>query len=74
MTTKADIETTTVIGALWVLHDRTGHWPTAERIADFLEAPLGDVLRHLRTLRRKRIFEHRQRRGERVWLPWEKVH
>lgn len=74
MARKADIEGSTVIRAIHELQRRTTEWPTAEGIADFLEVPVADVRRHLQTLRRKRIFDDRQRRGKRVWMPWERCH
>lgn len=79
---KAEIDSSTVIHAVHTLRERENgraahgdeRWPTAERIADFLEVPVADVRRLLNGLRRKRIFDHRQRRGERVWMPWERCH
>jgi DNA-binding IscR family transcriptional regulator len=69
-----DIDTRTIIRAAWTLHDRRSKWSTAEAIAEYLRAPLDDVERLLRELRRKRIFDARQRQGEKVWMPWGEAH
>lgn len=73
MAPKADINTRTVIGAVHELERRNG-WPTAGNIAEYLQAPVNEVLHHLRTLRRQRILDDRQRAGKRVWMPWEECH
>ena len=66
----AEIEATTVIRAVHELHDRTGDWPTAERIATYLKVDQRDVQRHLLRLRRKRILVDRWRHKQRVWMDW----
>jgi hypothetical protein len=65
-----------VIRAVHALRGQEGArstWPTAKRIADHLRADEADVLRHLRSLRNQRIFTERQRRGEKVWMPWDEA-
>lgn len=66
----AEITTRTIISAAWTLYSRRSKWPTAEAIAEYLRVPLDDVERLLRELRRKRLFDKRQRQGEKVWMPW----
>jgi hypothetical protein len=69
-----DINTRTIISAAWTLYGRRSKWPTAEAIAEYLRAPLDEVERLLRELRRKRVFDARQRSGEKVWMPWGEAH
>lgn len=68
-----ELTTRTIISAAWELHSRRSKWPTAEAIAEYLRVPLDDVERLLRELRRKRIFDKRQRSGEKVWMPWSEA-
>jgi hypothetical protein len=68
-----DLRSATVIRAVHELGDRTNGWPTAERIADYLRAPTGDVLALLRDLKAARIVTDRRRKGQRVWMPWSEA-
>jgi hypothetical protein len=60
----ADINTRTIISAAWTLYGRRSKWPTAEAIAEYLRAPLDEVERLLRELRRKRVFDAPAQRRE----------
>jgi hypothetical protein len=71
-----EIRSPMVIRAIYDLQRREGPqsvWPTAERIADYLRAPVGDVLARLRDLKGERLFTDRRRKGERVWMPWSET-
>ena len=67
----AEIRSTTVLHAVYDLTERHDRPPSAQEIADYLEADKDDVLAHLRELQRKRIFRERRRRSERVWTRWD---
>lgn len=70
----SDITGASVIRAIYNLGDRGQHtWPTAAKLARYLEADEAQVLEHLRELRTGRIMRDRQRKGQRVWMPWEEA-
>lgn len=62
-----------VIRAVWELHDRQAP-ATVEAIAKYLEVPESEVREELGALKANRIFDERQRKGKRVWLPWAEAH
>jgi hypothetical protein len=65
-----------VIRALYDLQGQDGPrttYATAERIASYLKADVQLVLPILRDLKDRRLFTDRQRRGERVWMPWREA-
>jgi hypothetical protein len=66
------MNTRTIIRAVHELASR-GTPTTLANIARYLRAPELEVKSRLSELKRERIFDVRQRKGERVWLPWEDV-
>lgn len=74
MTPLPPITTTAVMHAVYTLgRNRHPTWPTAQEIADWLEAPEPEVLGILRDLKGQRLFRDRTRQKRRVWMPWDAV-
>lgn len=72
--TKPRATNAMVIRAIYDLGDRySPTWPTAARIASFLEVDEEDVRACLRDLRSRRLFRDRRRKGKTVWVPWEEA-
>lgn len=69
-----DIETSTVIAAVYALKRRRGNeWPTRREIAEYLKCPDSTVKLLLVQLRKKRIMRDRARKGETRWMPWDEI-
>lgn len=68
-----EITTQTVITAIRAIHDRTGHWPSRQEIAAYLECREESVKEALVLLRRKRIMRDRVRGGTTRWMPWSEL-
>lgn len=69
-----DISSGAVMSAIYHLGDRyTQSWPTAARIAEYLQADEDAVRAHLRSFRTQRLFRDRRRKGQTVWMPWEEA-
>lgn len=69
--TAAEINTRTVISAVWSLHSARARWPTAAEVAVYLEAPEADIRKLLRELKAARLFRDRRRSNRVVWGPWD---
>lgn len=67
-----DIETSTVIAAIYTLKRRRD-WPTRQEIAEYLKCPDSTVKLLLVQLRKKRIMRDRARKGETRWMPWDEI-
>lgn len=68
------VRTTTVIRAIHDLHGRSDEhadvWPTKAEIAAYLKVDEALVGPPLKQLLDARLFQPRQRKGRRVWMPW----
>lgn len=71
--TTANIDSRTVMNAIWRLHDRARRWPTVAEIADYLEVDEKIVRPLLRELKSARLYRDRQRDNRRVWMPWDEA-